>query len=303
MALSMHIAAPRKPVATDVLALSVGLLALYAMTVYGLLQDGSAGLWSQGEHSHGPIMLSLAMWLLFSRWREFEAQPAHLNEVPGQAWAWPAFAVGTAFFVAGRSLGIIYFEVGSFIPMLMGVVLLVGGTPLLKHVKFPVFFCLFMVPLPGFLLDPISHFIKLKVSIVTNDVLWHLGYPISRNGVVLNIGPYQLLVADACAGMRTLFMLEAMGIFYLNVVRHSSWLRNVGLAMLVVPISFTANTIRVIVLTLITYHFGDAAGQGFLHGFAGIVLFASAMLLMMGLDTLFRAIAKPEAAPMPGAAA
>jgi exosortase/archaeosortase family protein len=120
---------------------------------------------------------------------------------------------------------------------------------------------------------------------------------------VLNIGPYQLLVADACAGMRTLFMLEAMGIFYLNVVRHSSWLRNVGLAMLVVPISFTANTIRVIVLTLITYHFGDEAGQGFLHGFAGIVLFASAMLLMMGLDTLFRAIAKPEAAPMPGASA
>ena len=31
--------------------------------------------------------------------------------------------------------------------------------------------------------------------------------------------------------MRTLFMLEAMGIFYLNVFRHSSWVRNVGLAL------------------------------------------------------------------------
>ena len=42
--------------------------------------------------------------------------------------------------------------------------------------------------------------------------------------------------------------------------------RNVALAVLIVPISFTANVIRVIVLTLITYHFGDEAGQGFFMG-------------------------------------
>jgi len=53
-----------------------------------------------------------------------------------------------------------------------------------------------------------------------------------------------------------------------------------------VPISFVANVIRVMVLTLITYHFGDEAGQGFLHGFAGIVLFLTALLLIMGTDSL-----------------
>jgi exosortase B len=279
------------PLASEIVWLSLGLFGLYVSTVFRLLQNGSAGLWSQGEHSHGPIMLALSMWMLVNRWREYEAQPGALR---GQALAWPAFLTGAALFVAGRSLGIIYFEVGSFIPMLMGMILLIGGTALLGKLKFPVFFCVFMVPLPGFVLDPISHFIKLKVSIVVSELLWDFGYPISRNGVVLSIGPYQLLVADACAGMRTLFMLEAMGIFYLNVIRHSSWLRNVGLACLVVPISFTANTIRVIVLTLITYHFGDEAGQGFLHGFAGVVLFASAMLMMMGLDTLFRAISSSD---------
>jgi hypothetical protein len=39
------------------------------------------------------------------------------------------------------------------------------------------------------------------------------------------------------------------------------------------------------VLTLITYHFGDAAGQGFLHGFAGMVLFLTALMLIIGFDT------------------
>ncbi|WP_290692853.1 exosortase B [Aquabacterium sp.] len=274
------------PVSSDLAWLSLGLLAMFVPTLFELFQDNDAGLWNKGEHSHGPIMLTLAMWLLVKRWREFTDKAT--SPMQGSWLAWPCYVVGAALYVSGRSLGIIYFEVGAFIPMLAGLVLMSGGLPLLNALKFPVFFCVFMVPLPGFMLDPISHFVKLNISIAVSNLLWSFGYPISHTGVVLNIGPYQLLVADACAGMRTLFMLEAMGIFYLNVIKHSSWMRNLGLAMLIVPISFTANMIRVIVLTLITYHFGDEAGQGFLHGFAGIVLFASAMLLLMGIDRMLR---------------
>ena len=103
---------------------------------------------------------------------------------------------------------------------------------------------------------------------------------------------YQLLVADACAGLQTLLTLEALGLFYLNVVRHTAVLRNVVLALLIIPISFTANVIRVIVLTLITYHFGDAAGQGFLHGFAGMVLFLTALSLILATDSLLQWIVR-----------
>jgi hypothetical protein len=42
-------------------------------------------------------------------------------------------------------------------------------------------------------------------------------------------------------------------------------------------------------LSLITYHFGDEAGQGFLHGFAGMVLFLSALVLIISFDTLLQA--------------
>jgi len=68
-----------------------------------------------------------------------------------------------------------------------------------------------------------------------------------------------------------------------------------------VPISFTANVIRVIVLTLITYYFGDAAGQGFLHGFAGMVLFVSALVLIIGIDSLLMAIVRWRAGGAPSA--
>lgn len=276
------------PLSTEVVCLVLGLVGMYALTVYGLLKPGAAGLWSNDEHAHGPIVLMVAMWLLVTRWHEYEPNPDDARY--GSAWAWPFFVFGAALFIVGRALGIIYFEVGSFIPMLMGSVLLAGGLPLLNQLKFPIFFFIFMIPLPGFLVDPLSQFIKLKVSIAVAEILSWAGYPIGRTGVVLSIGQYQLLVADACSGMRTLFMLEALGIFYLNVVQHTSWIRNITLATLIVPISFTANMIRVGFLVLLTYYFGDEVGQGFLHGFAGIVLFVSALLLIISLDGLLRAI-------------
>jgi exosortase/archaeosortase family protein len=123
--------------------------------------------------------------------------------------------------------------------------------------------------------------------------------------VILTIGQYQLLVADACSGLNSLFTLEALGLLYLNVMRHESAFRNAMLAILIVPISFTSNVVRVIVLSLITYHLGDAAGQGFLHGFSGMVLFLTALMLIIGVDSVLRMAAarlrawrgKPLAAP------
>jgi exosortase/archaeosortase family protein len=62
--------------------------------------------------------------------------------------------------------------------------------------------------------------------------------------------------------------------------------RKVVLAVLIVPIAFTANVVRVIVLTLVTLHFGDEAGQGFVHSFAGMLLFAVALMLILAVDAL-----------------
>jgi exosortase/archaeosortase family protein len=110
-------------------------------------------------------------------------------------------------------------------------------------------------------------------------------------------------VADACAGLQTLLTLEALGLFYLNVVQHTSAVRNVTLALLIIPISFCANVIRVVVLTLITYYFGDAAGQGFLHGFAGMVLFVTALVLILSVDSGLQWAIKRRQPPLEGAAA
>jgi len=264
----------------DWLPVLLGMLVLYVPTFYRLF----TGLWATEEQAHGPIILLLALWLMYRQW------PAMLERADGQpsASGWPVLGIGLLAYILGRSQGIIAFEIASFILLLAAVLMLKCGHGALRVQWFAFFFMAFMVPLPGPLVGMLTMPMKMAVSWATEHLLYAAGYPIARSGVILQVGQYQLLVADACAGLQTLLTLEALGLFYLNVVRHSSAFRNVALALLIIPISFTANVIRVITLSLVTYYLGDAAGQGFLHGFAGMVLFITALLLIIGVDAFLQ---------------
>ncbi|WP_307184160.1 exosortase B [Massilia sp. BSC265] len=255
-----------------------GLAILFGPTFYDLF----TGAWIGEEQGHGPIIFFLALWLIWRKWPEVMAA---VGPLPSGSWSgWPVLALGLMFHLLGRSQKILMFEVGSIVVVMAALVLLKFGSRALRVLWFPFFFMLFLVPLPSELVAAVTMPMKMAVSWVTEHILFALGYPISRSGVVLQMGQYQLLVADACAGLQTLLTLEALGLFYLNLMRHPSAFRNIALAILIIPISFTANVIRVIALTLITYYFGDAAGQGFLHGFAGMVLFVTALLLILAVD-------------------
>jgi len=254
----------------------LGLAVLFLPTFFSLF----TGAWIGEEQGHGPMIFGLALWLIYRKWPQVRSlEPA------SSAAGWPVLVLGLMLHLLGRTQHILMFEIGAILLVLAAVVLVKCGARALRVLWFPFFFMLFMVPLPSEFVAAVTMPMKMAVSWATEQILFVAGYPIGRSGVILQVGQYQLLVADACAGLQTLLTLEALGLFYLNLMRHPSAFRNVGLALLIVPISFSANVIRVVVLTLITYHYGDAAGQGFLHGFAGMVLFLTALALILAVDS------------------
>jgi exosortase B len=270
-------------------ALPFGLVALGAIGLYiPSFLDLMDGIWGSDQQGHGPLVLAIALWLLWKKSPEMMALQAR----PATTAGWVCFAIAMLLYAFGRTQGIQMFEVGSLIWVIVSTLLLFRGSGALKVLWFPLFFLLFMVPLPGVVVDTLTQPMKLAVSAAAEVLLHAAGYPIARSGVILQVGPYQLLVADACAGLNTLLTLEALGLLYLNLVRHESAVRNIVLAVLIVPISFAANVIRVIALTLITFHFGDEAGQGYLHGFAGMVLFLAALMLIITADGAARAFVR-----------
>lgn len=256
---------------------AIGLCALYVPTYITLWN----GVWNTEEQGHGPLILAVIVFLVWQKRDVLIRDDAR----PEGMFAWPLLVFGLLLYVLGRSQDILLFEVGSHIPVTAGVILGTRGTRAMRALWFPLLFFIFMVPLPGIVVDALTGPLKRHVSEIAEQLLYLVGYPIARSGVTLTIGPYQLLVADACSGLHSLYSLSALGLLYMYLMQHKSVLRNVALGAAILPIAFGANIVRVVFLVLVTYHLGDEAGQGFLHGFAGMVLFIAALLLLFGLDS------------------
>lgn len=272
---------------TAILILLTGVAALFLPTLWRL----GWGSWDGHTQGHELLILLVAGGLFFLRRDELIS----LSAVPARGTGGVLLAIGLFLYLLGRAVDMLRFELASPIVVLAGLILWFRGWSGLRVAWFPLFFLLFAVPLPHEVVLTITGPLKDAVSAVAADLLYQLGYPIGRSGVVITIGQYQLLIVEACAGLQTMFTLEAMGLLYASLMKHTSVTRNVVLAILVVPISFVANVIRVMVLALITYYFGESAGQGFLHGFAGILLFAVALMLIIAVDSLVGRFLMPKA--------
>jgi exosortase B len=263
----------------EVLALALVYLCMYGPTYITLDRD----IWSIVGQGHGPVMVTLTAWLAWQRWPALVSSPNEANFSLGGA----SLVVGLACYVVGRSQTILMMEVLSQVFVLIAFLAVYKGTKGVKLMWFPLFFMLFLIPFPGQVVDLVTGPLKTAVSVAAESLLYAAHYPIGRSGVTITIGSYKLLVADACAGLNSIFALESIGIFYMSIVQHTSHVRNLLLAVMIIPISFVSNVIRVVVLILVTYYFGDEAGQGFVHGFAGILLFMVATTLVIGLDSFF----------------
>jgi exosortase B len=266
--------------------LVLGWLVMYVPAYYEL----SRTIWASDEQGHGPIILGVSIWLLWQKRTELQ----NLDRRPLIFLPSVLILVGVLAYAVGRSQVIWTAEIGSQIVVLIALLLFFYGIQGVRLVWFPLFFLVFMIPWPGDWVTAVTSPLKSAVSIVASNILYGVGYPVGRAGVILTVGQYQLLVADACSGLNSMFTLESLGLLYMNLMRYTSVARNIALAVLIIPISFAANVIRVMVLVLVTYYFGDDAGQGFMHGFAGMLLFLVALCLILFVDRLLGLFVKKE---------
>jgi len=283
------VAISSRSVSVEWLPIIAGLLILYVPTGYDL----ATGIWRQEEFAHGPVIFGVVLWLVWEQRQVLLRVPVQASRA-ASASGIALLAFGLALYALGRSQDITLFEVGSLAPVLAGVFLAVRGWPALRALWFPILFIAFMIPLPGLLVDALSSPLKGSVSAVAEELLYAAGYPVARTGVILVIGQYQLLVADACSGLNSMFSLFALGLLYLHLMRRRNWL-HIGIVLAgLLPIAFVANLARVLVLVLVTYRFGDAAGQGFLHGGAGMLLLTVALIMVFALDAALARVVEPR---------
>lgn len=253
------------------------LLITYIPTFYKLSSSG----WKLADYSHGPLILIAFLWLLWTK-RDAFTMPLTERVHP---FALSLLITGLLFYAFGSVQRLIILEAFSLIPVLIGTTGFLFGRDAVKKVLFPALFLIFLVPPPLFLVDMATSPLKLLVARVTEIILKMAGYLVSRNGVILFVGDYNIVVGDACSGVRSLVSLMSVGALYVYLISASN-LKRVLMFLSIIPISIFANIVRLLLLALITYHFGEAAGQGFFHDFSGILVFVMSLLSLFILDLI-----------------
>lgn len=237
--------------------------------------------WYQDEnYSHGFIVPLVAAFFLYSRWDE-------LKETPVTRWnaGLAVLLFGLVQLLAGW-LGTEYFSMrSSLIVILAGAVLYLFGTGVFRIALLPVAYLFFMIPIPYIIYDAAAFPLKIFVTKVSVLTLKMIGIVVMREGNVIMFPTLTLEVADACSGIRSLISLLALAVAYAFFLRISPWKRLVLIGA-AVPIAVFTNAVRVIVTGILAQHWGAKAAEGFFHEFAGFVVFAVAMAMLVSLGAL-----------------
>lgn len=257
---------------------AIGCAALVLPTMFQVARQS----WSTEQGGHGPLVLATGLWAI---WREL--RDARAESRLGKPTIWlPLMAVTISVFVLARITGILELEAFAMYGSVIVAIYALAGASLIRAIWFPLVYLAFTLPPPDTVVAFVTQPIKIAISSWSVALLALLGYPVAGSGVTIQIGQYELLVAAACAGLNSIVTLGALCLFYVYLRHRAHPVALMLISLAAIPVAVISNFARVVALVLITYHFGDAAGQGFLHDFAGLLMFSVALLTIFGIDKL-----------------
>jgi exosortase len=236
--------------------------------------------WLSDRGLHGAIILGLGIWLLAREWPRGAAERGNIRVVA------PALFITLCIHTLATVIGSHWL---IWITSCAGLALIVFdrlGMDGLRRLWFPLGFLLLAVPPSGRIMSKLTYVLTDWLSAASVELLWQFGWDIARNRTTIYLGPYELLVADACAGLNALLSLFAMGMFFLYIRRDSPPWRLATLAALMLPIVFLTGLARTLALLLMTDSFGDGVAQGVMHEVTGVLMFVLAFAMFVGVDWL-----------------
>jgi exosortase len=254
------------------------LAATYATIVAGMAQDWHL----DPNYSHGFLVPVIAGYFLYQRREELAAAPVRPSH-----FGLPVMLASLALLVVGIA-GTEYFTMRtSLVFLIAGIVLYCFGWTVLKVLALPIGFLLFMVPLPYIVYDAAAFPLKLFITKASVFVLKAAGVIVWREGNILMFPQTILEVADACSGLRSLMSLLALGVAF-AFISQKTFLKRTVLVLSTIPIAIVTNMLRVIVTGFLAQYYGAAAAEGFFHEFAGMAVFALAMVLLFGFGAVLK---------------
>lgn len=221
-------------------------------------------------YSHGmlvPLVSIFLIWQKRAKLTSIAIKPENLG--------WLFFGAGILIHIVS-ALWRVYFSSGfSIIIVLIGLVLLFFGKKYLKELLFPIFFLIFMIPLPLVAIANLSFKLKILAAQISTVIINKMGVLAIRDGSIIKTAHSYLIVEDPCSGIRSLISLIALGAL-MAYLSNISIIRKSILFLSSIPIAIATNVIRIVTLSLISEMYGAKLATGTFHTIMGVLVFVFA---------------------------
>lgn len=175
---------------------------------------------------------------------------------------------------------------------LFAVILLTWGVPyyfygwrVAKLLVFPCAYLIFCIPLN--FLDTISFPLRIWAASAATGLLNGLGIAAERSGSAIYsaaAGGFNFDVADPCSGISSLLAMTALTAVYAYFTQ-KTLLKQWILFLCAVPLAMAGNVARIAGIALVAEAFGERIALTLYHDYSGYVVFAVAIMLMVGIGS------------------
>jgi len=233
-------------------------------------------------YSHIVLIPLVTGYLVYIRRSELLGNPS-----PAYGMGLAGVLGGIALYLLGMSLGaglsendLVALWVFSAVVFWTGGFILLYGWEALRKNYFPFLFLLFMIPIPGAVLQHIIYALQVA-STEVSDVLFGLSrLPYTRDGFVFHLPGISVEVAEVCSGIRSSLALFITSILAGHFFLDKFWKKAV-LAVFVFPLTVFKNGIRIITLSFLGAYVDPRFLTGsFLHQSGGFIFFIPALALL-----------------------
>lgn len=256
-------------------------ICLYSPVFYTLYKSR----WETIDYTHAYFILPVSLlivWLKRDKIRKI-CLTSYLLPLTSYFSGFFLLILGLGMFIFGWRWDYLFISTLSLIPLLFGMCLFLYNKGLAKTLAFPVLYLLLLVPVPVGVLDSVTLPMRHAASVASAAALKAMGYDIVREGLLINMGGHEIFMGAPCSGFRSLITMISLGLIYIYFNK-GTLAKNIILFVSIIPLALVGNLIRIIALCLITFYFGEEAGQGFFHNFSGMVVFLIIILGLMGLE-------------------
>lgn len=232
---------------------------------------------SQPDDSHGLLVPFVS---LFFGWRKRN----DLQKTPTRT-SYPGLAILIAsliLYLVSYAGGIAFVSRLMLVSSLVGLVWFTSGIKFVRLLAFPLFFLLFMIPVPTSLLTLVSFPLQLFATQAAKTIISFFSIPVYSEGNILYFAHTQLEVVGACSGIRSVMALTMLSVLFAYTTQKEKWFAKIILLASAIPIALLANILRVAGTGILAHFYGDQVAKGSIHDISSLIVFSFGFILLFG---------------------